>query len=117
MDFPFGRTVLRLRGAPIIDPYSGEQIDEDWNNPDVLSIPGAFVAQTSTSMLTTATREQALEAKSLFCNEVDVRKGDRIQDGIDGPVYSIDGIPPAADTNPWTGWTPPREIPLRRGVG
>lgn len=118
MDFPFGHTVFRLRGAPITDPYSGEKIDEDWSNPDVLPIPGAFVAQTSTSMLATATREQALESKSLFCEgSFDVQKGDRIRDGEGGPVYSIDGIPPAADINPWTGWSPPREIPLRRGVG
>lgn len=119
MDFPFGQTVYRLRGAPIVDQYSGELIDADWDNPDVLPIPGAFVAQTSTSMLTTATREQALESKSLFCDgEIDIRKGDRIRVGAESsPVYSIDGIPPAADTNPFTGWTPPREIPLTRAVG
>ncbi|OIU88657.1 hypothetical protein [Microbacterium sp. AR7-10] len=136
MDFPFGQTVYRLRGAPIIDPYSGEQIDADWDNPGVLPIPGAFVAQTSTSMLATATREQALESKSLFCEGAfDVKKGDRVFTGtftpplpdgaisvpdgtvMAGETYSIDGIPPAADTNPFTGWTPPREIPLRRGVG
>ena len=120
MDFPFGRTVYRLRAEPIPDPYNpDETIPGDWNNPDELPIPGAFIAQTSTSMLGDATREQALESKSLFCDgDVDIRKGDRIRDGEDGaPVYTIAGIPPAADTNPWTGWTPPREIPLTRGVG
>ena len=118
-DFPFGVTVYRLRAKPFLDPYSNEEIDEDWSDPDVLPIPGAFVAHTSTSLLTTATREQAAESKSLFCDgAADVRKGDRIRTGETGaPVYDINGIPPAADTNPFTGWTPPREIPLTRYVG
>jgi hypothetical protein len=120
MNFPHGRTVYRLRAAPRPDPYNpDETIPGDWGNPDVLPIPGAFVAHTSTSMLATATREQALESKSLYCDGAfDIRKGDRIRDGEAGaPVYSIDGIPPAADSNPWTGWTPPREIPLTRALG
>jgi hypothetical protein len=119
MDFPHGRTVYRLRGGMIPDPFNADaQIPEDWDNPDVLPIERAFIAQTSTTLLGDASRQQAVEAKSLFCSgEVDVQKGDRIRDGIDGPVYSIDGIPPAADVNPFTGWTPPREIPLTRSVG
>jgi hypothetical protein len=118
MDFPFGRTVTRLRAGLIEDPYNpDEQIRGDWENPeDPLPIPRAFVAHTSTSLLQTATRDQAAESKSLFCNgSFDVQQGDRIQDG--DVVYTIDGIPPAADTNPWTGWTPPREITLTRYVG
>lgn len=120
MTFAHGRTVYRLRAGLIPDPYDpSKQIPGDWSNPDELPIPGAFIAQTSTSMLSNASREQALEAKSLFCEgEFDVAKGDRIRDGgEDAPVYTIDGIPPAADTNPFTGWTPPREIPLTRSVG
>lgn len=119
MEFPFGRTVYRLRPRMIEDPYSGELVRGDWNDPEILPIPGAFVAQTSTAMLGEATREQALESKSLYCDGTfDIQKGDRIRDGeVGAPLYSIDGIPPAADTNPWTGWTPPREIPLTRGVG
>ena len=117
--FPHGRTVYRLRPKLIWDEYDEEWVRGDWNDPEVLPIPGAFVAHTSTSMLGDATREQALESKSLYCDGTfDIQKGDRIRDGEDGaPIYSIDGIPPAADTNPWTNWTPPREIPLTRAVG
>lgn len=136
MDFPFGSTVYRLRAGLIDNEYSGGQVPGDWDAPTVLAIPAAFVAQTSTSMLTDATREQALESKSLYCEgAADVQKGDRIfngsfepalPDGAEsvpvgtrmlGETYTIDGIPPAADTNPFTGWTPPREIPLTRAVG
>ena len=116
MDFPFGTTVFRLRAAPIENPYNpGEEIDGDWDEPDELEIEGAFVAQTSTSLLTNATREQASESKSLYCDgSFDIKKGDRILSG--DLVYTIDGVPPTADTNPFTGWTPPREIPLTRFV-
>ncbi len=118
MDFPHGETVYRLRAKLIRDPYSSEEVGADWEDPDELEIPSAFIAQTSTSMLTTATREQALEAKSLFCDGAfDIAKGDRIREGADGPTYTIEGIPPAADPNPFTGWTPPREVPLTRYVG
>lgn len=136
MSFPFGRTVWRLRGGPVWDPYSETYKPEDWDRPLLLALPGSFVAQTSTAMLGTATREQASESKSLFCDGgLDVQKGDRVFDGtftpplpstateipagsvFEGATYSIDGIPPTADTNPFTGFTPPREIPLTRWVG
>ncbi|MGW9345592.1 hypothetical protein ACWGR3_28985 [Streptomyces albidoflavus] len=118
MQFPFGKTVYRLRAKSMTDPYSEEAVEADWSDPDVMPIPGAFIAQSSTSTIGSATRSQALEAKSLFCDpDFDVQKDDRIRDGEDGaPIYTVDGIP-AADTNPWTGWTPAREIPLARSVG
>lgn len=119
MEFTFGTTVYRLRAEAIPDPYDPDAtVPGDWDNPDELEIPGAFIAQTSTSMLTNETREQALEAKSLYCGAFDIRKGDRIRNGPKGaPTYAITGIPPEPDTNPFTGWTPPREIPLTRYVG
>lgn len=136
MDFPFGATVYRLRAGLIDNEYSDEEVPGNWDAPGLCEIPAAFVAHTSTSMLTDTTREQALEAKSLFCEgSADVQKGDRIFTGtfepelpegaetippgtrMVGETYTIDGIPPAADTSPFTGWTPPREIPLARAVG
>lgn len=116
MELPFGTTPVRQRARPVLDPYSQEPTGEDWDNPIELPLPGSFVAQTSTSLLSSASRAQAAEAKSLFCDGAfDIRKGDRIRTG--DVIYTIDGIPPAADTNPFTGWTPPREIPLTRAVG
>lgn len=95
MSFPYGRKVYRLRAKVVTNPYTGEDVPGDWDNPDVLPIEGAFVASSSTSRLGDASREQALEAKSLYCDGgLDIRKGDRIRDGEDGaPTYSIDGIP------------------------
>lgn len=119
MTFAFGTTVVRLRPKLVRDAYSKKDVPGDWADPDELPIEGAFVGPTSTSLLTNATREQAAESRSLFCEgDVDVRKGDRIRNGAPGSaVYTIDGIPPEAVANPFTGWTPPREIPLTRYVG
>jgi hypothetical protein len=117
----FGQTVYRLRAGMIPDPYNPErQIPGDWDNPSVLAIPRAFIAQTSTAMLGDATRAQALEAKSLFCEgKFDIQKGDRIRDGAneDDPTYDIDGIPPIPDVNPYTHRVARREIPLTRYIG
>lgn len=119
MDFPYSTKTYRLRAPEVPSSYNPEvMVPGDWAAATAVEIPGAFIAQSSTSQAVTESREQALEGKSLFCESyVDVRKGDRIRVGDDGPIYTIDGIPPAADTNPFTGWTPPREIPLTRYVG
>jgi len=115
MEFPFGTTVKRLRAKPILDPYSQEQIAEDWSDPDEVDLDGAYVGGSSTSRVLGESRTQALEARSLYCApDADVRLGDKIQDG--SKVYEVDGIPDA-ETNPFTGWQPVREIPLRRGLG
>lgn len=117
----FGQTVYRLRAGMIPDPYDpGSMIPGDWENKTVLPIPRAFIAQTSTSMLGGATRQQAVEAKSLFCEgRFDIQKGDRIRDGQNDtdPTYSIDGIPPEPDVNPYTKRVARREIPLERFIG
>lgn len=117
----FGQTVYRLRAGLMKDPYSDEMVDADWSMPQApLPVPRGFVAQTSTAMLGGATREQALEAKSLFCEDgFDIQKGDRIRVGAsaDSALYSIEGIPPMSDVNPWTKRKALREIPLVRYVG
>lgn len=116
--FTFGHTVYRMRPTTMVDPYSQQTVTANWRNPDMLALPGAFVAHTSTSLLADAERSEAAEAKSLFIGVADIRKGDRIRNGDEGAaIYTIDGIPPEPDTNPFTGWTPPREIPLTRYVG
>lgn len=116
MEFEHGTTVYRLRPKQIWDPMSETYVLGDWDDPSEHELPGAFIAQSSTSALGDATRTGALEAKSLYCApDADVQYGDRIREGTTGPQYPVDGIP-AADTNPFTGWRPVREVPLQRAV-
>ena len=113
MEFPEGVTVQRLRAGRTWDPYSETYIEGDWDNPDVLDLPGAFIAQASTSSTQTEHRTQVLETKSLYLTEpdADVREGDRVRVWPAGAQLTVGGVP-AADTNPWTGWQPVREVPL-----
>ncbi|MDR2294689.1 MAG: hypothetical protein LBE05_05745 [Microbacterium sp.] len=115
MELPFGETVHRLRPASKVDPYSKKPIPADWATAVETEIPGAFVASSSTSRNVTASRTQIVTEKSLYCDpSFDVQPTDRIRAG--GVVYTIDGIA-SADTNPFTGWQPIREVLLTRFTG
>lgn len=119
MEFEHGETVYRLRPKQIWDQYARKYIAGDWSDPDELKLEGAFIAQSSTAIVTEATRTQAVEQKSLYLTEprADVQTGDRIRAGETGPAnYLVDGVP-AADTNPFSGWQPIREIPLEAITG
>lgn len=117
VEFEHGTTVHRLRPKPVWDPVSETYVLGDWDDPDVLTLDGAFIAQSSTSTIGDATRTGALEDKSLYCApDADVQFGDRVREGATGPTFPVDGIP-AADTNPFTGWRPIREVPLQRAAG
>lgn len=41
---PFGETVTRLRATATLDPFSGENTDLDWDDPNELEIPGVAIA-------------------------------------------------------------------------
>jgi hypothetical protein len=113
----FGQTVVRERRKRIPDPYNPDRlVDGPWDDPDTLELPGSFVASSSSSATNTATRTQVITTKSLYCTDptADVRVGDRIRDGE--RVYPVDAVP-AADTNPFTGWQPVKEIPLKEVLG
>lgn len=122
MGFPAGVTVWRHRRkqTPDPDPYRpGKTTTGDWDDPDVLPLPGAFIASASTSAISDATRSQIVDQKSLYLTDVtlDVLPGDRV--GGQTPaeaVFAINGSP-QADTNPWTGWQPVKEIPLEEVKG
>lgn len=115
-NFTAGATVVRVRRKEIIDPYSGQTTLGDWESATESNIDGAFVSSSSTSANSSAARNELLEDKSLYLHDPnsDVQAQDRIK--ADGVIYTIDGMP-SADKNPWTGWQPVREIPLKRWVG
>lgn len=111
MQFDYGQRVTRERAKPVIDPYSGKPIGEDWSDPDVLELVDAFVSSSTSSANNSEVREQVTTAKSLYLDDpdADVRKGDRIR--TPGHLYVIEVLP-EADVNPFTGWQPVREVPL-----
>lgn len=115
MDMPYGASVVRLRRSLVEDPYSGEPTMGDWSSPNELPIEGAFVASSSGVASTSEDRSYIVTFKSLYCDpSADVLAGDRIRSG--STVYSVP-TKPEADTNPFTGWQPIQEIPLKEVTG
>lgn len=118
MEFPNGSTVLRDRRKPIKDPYNPDStVPGKWSDRvDTIELPGAFIASSSSVGTASATRSQILTAKSLYLTDTtaDVQAGDRIQDGT--AIYEIEAVP-TSDRNPFTGWQPVQEIPLKAVAG
>jgi hypothetical protein len=118
MEFPFGQTVYRDRRARVTDPYNPSKTTEgSWDSSLTITLPGAFIASSTSTRISDATRIEILTDKSLYLTDVtaDVQTGDRVRtadmDFATGAGYKVPARP-AADTNPFTGWTPAVEIPL-----
>lgn len=100
--FAHGETITRLRGALVVDPYSGEATEVDWTNPDELDIPGWGIAQDATSEPVEVARESIRSDFTLYRQEpADVLATDRLV--IDGLTCQVDGHP-FAWHQPMTGW-------------
>lgn len=111
MTFDYGEELVRQRAGQILDPYSGEPIDEDWAHPDELPLDGAYFSSQSSSDGSDEVRRQTATGMQLIIPDpdADVQRGDRIRQG--SRVWSIVGFP-EADTNPWTGWQPTLVVDL-----
>lgn len=114
--FAAGVSVQRLRRPRVTDRYNpAKQSPGDWADAEPITIDGAYVAAVSSSGITDPSRSQVVSAKSLYCTpDTDVQPGDRIVS--DGHTYEVDAVP-QADTNPFTGWRPVQEVPLREVLG
>ena len=125
MRFPHGQTVFRDRRALALDEYSGEQTRSgDWDPSLTIALEGAWVASSSSSATSDASRSQVLTAKSLYLTDpaADVQPLDRIRDGgtaedLDSGTHYAVEVVPEADTNPFTGWQPVKEVPLENVRG
>lgn len=119
MSYPFGETVFRDRAPQIQDPYHPDDptktVPGRYEDGTTIKLLGAFVASGSSTAVSNATRSQVLSAKSLFCPpKSDVQIGDRIRTA--SGTWFVNELP-AADTNPFTGWQPTREVPLDGALG
>jgi hypothetical protein len=116
MLFPFGEDVQRDRRPMVQDPYNpAGLVQGSWDDAESVTIPGAWVASSSSAGTADATRTQVLESKSLYCApDDDVQVGDRIRAA--GGTYYVNALP-EADVNPFTDWQPVREVPLDRSLG
>lgn len=117
--FSHGQTVIRERRPKVPNPANPQRpLLGQWDEAGVttLELPGAWVASSSSSESSSATRSDILTLKSLFLTDVsaDVLPGDRIRYGTSIGYVKVT---PEADVNPFTGWQPYKEIPLETSEG
>lgn len=117
MTFPHGQTVQRRRRALTADPYNATHQVRGGAWGDPVALAGVFVAESSASFTSSATREQRTVLVSLFGPpDMDVIPGDQITaPGFDTPFYVHEIA--LAGKNPWSGWQPVKEIPLELTEG
>lgn len=108
MRHPHGAAVTRLRGTPILDPYSQEPNGTDWENPDTLTIPRCAIDGSRTREVNTVDRGAVVTDFVIYPDAVyDVLPTDRLI--VNGLVCEIVGRPWAPE-NPFNGDTPGMEI-------
>jgi len=114
--FAHGQAVMRRRARQKPSTYSPQTLVPDWSQPPVdVPIEGGWVASSSSASASDATRTQIITQKSLYCDPgIDVQPGDRIVSA--GVTYEVETVP-QADRNPFTGWQPVQEIPLKEVRG
>ncbi|WP_315913582.1 hypothetical protein [Arthrobacter sp. lap29] len=104
-----------MRRKLVQDPYSGEMTQGSWADPDELAIEGASVAPSSTTEQQTSNRQTVITSMSVYGPPgMDVLPADRIRDSQG--LWEVTGET-AAWKNPFTGWRPGDELPVKKVVG
>ena len=123
VEFPYGATVYRDRKGTAANPYNPDRpVPGAWNPALTIEIEGAYIGASSSTLRSSATRQQVTTEKSLYLDAVrDVRKGDRIRLGgtVEAPgehVYFVH-VNPVAEPSPFTGDLLSMEIPLEMTEG
>lgn len=113
--FLHGETVARLRGTPIINPYSGLPDGTDWEDPDTLEVPGCGFNPGGSSEPVQDARNAVITRPEVYDPSfADVLAGDRLV--VRGDTYEVDGNP-ARWKSPFTGWQPAQVIALKSVEG
>ena len=112
---PHGETVTRLRATASADPYSGENTDLDWTDPDELAITGVAVEPVSVSEQVEDGSERLLvDARLYVPYQADVLPLDRLVVGTQ--TFTVEGA--RLDwKNPYSGDTPGSVLEVRRVAG
>lgn len=96
-----GEPVTRLRGTPVLDPYSQEVTGLSWDGPPELPIPGCGIEPRPSSEPTQDARNSVVSGYTVYADfDADVTPADRLR--IRGVVYEIEGDI-GEWANPFTG--------------
>lgn len=113
--FPYGETVTRLRATTVLDPYSGESTDLDWDEPDSLDIPGCGFDPGGSIEPLEQGRGAVVTKPTVYAPaDADITAADRLV--VRGRTWSVVGDP-ALWRNPFTGWEPGLVVELEEVAG
>lgn len=113
--FAHGETVTRLRATMVLDPYSEENGEPSWDDPDELEVPGcAFDPGGSSEALDLARNVVTTQPKVYAPAGSDIAAGDRLV--VHGTTYEVDGHP-AVWRSPFTGDQFPLVVALKSSEG
>lgn len=105
----------RRRRVQVPDPHNpARMVGGDWGAAVALPAP-SWVETNANTVVAGPARAMRVTVATLFCPQgTDVQFGDEISDG--GLSWIVDAIP-TSNVNPFTGWRPPMEVPLREVTG
>lgn len=110
-----GETVTRIRRRMVLDPYSNEETLGTWEDAAELEIEGVAIAPSSSSEPLNDNRQQVISGMSIYgAPDMDVLPADRIRARTG--LWDVAGEN-VVWTNPFTGWTPGSEFPIKKAVG
>jgi hypothetical protein len=115
MHFGSGETATRLRAALVLDGYSNEPTQRNWNDVTEVTIPGVAFNPGSSNEPSEVGRNAVITQPEVYAPfDADVLAGDRLV--VRGDTYEVDGNP-AAWRSPFTGWEPGLVIKLKTCPG
>ena len=111
----YGSRLVRQRPRMVASHLNPERLVPAWDDPDELDVVG-FLDAAATSEDPDVSREEAVSSATLYVDDpaVDIRRGDRITDGVRS--WRVQGFP-AAPMNPFDGWQPYVVVNLREVKG
>jgi hypothetical protein len=110
-----GETVTVLRAGTKVDPFSGEEIAEDWATPNRTDVEGCVVVPRTTSEPLEAGRAPVIVGYTVHMpwgTEITAR--DRVE--LYGEVWQVDGYP-FPWKNAFTGTEHGVEVQLKKVTG
>jgi head-tail adaptor len=115
MTFAHGETVTRQRATATTDPYSGEDTDLSWADPDETDIENVAVEPVSAFEAAEVGRERVdIDLRLYLPYGADVMPLDRVL--VRGGTFEVQGA--RADwRNPYTGSEPGSVVECRQVVG
>lgn len=117
-------SVKVFRRPEVADPYTrgdpGATVPGSWAAATSWELEGAAVLQSSAVALRGDDRVGSVAMLSLYVDNAaaDLRKGDGVARSMaaERPEFVLEVVP-FANTNPFTGWTPVLEVPLKEVTG